>query len=66
VYLVEPVRVRDLADALGRKPFAIVADLLALKRFKSADEEIDFATAALIARKYGCRAERPPPGMLVL
>jgi hypothetical protein len=58
--------VRDLASALGVKPFKIVADLLALEQFKNADDEVDFKTAANLARKYGCRAEKPPPGVLVL
>jgi hypothetical protein len=43
-----------------------VADLLALERFKNADEAIDFETASIIARKHGYRAKRPPPGVLVL
>jgi len=37
-----------------------------MKEFKQPDEEIDFETASRIARKHGYRAERPPPGVLVL
>jgi translation initiation factor IF-2 len=66
ILLPDFVVVRDLASAIGVKPFKIVADLLALEQFKNADEEVDFATASIIARKHGCRAERPPPGVLVL
>jgi len=66
IYLTELVAVRDLAAAIGVKPFKVVADLLALGTFKNADEEIDFETAARIARQHGYRAERPPPGLLVL
>ena len=66
VYLLDPIAVRDLAAALGLKPFQIVADLFELKQFKSPDDEIDFETASAIARKHGFRPEKPPPGELVL
>lgn len=66
VYLLDPVVVRDLASALQLKPFKVVADLMELKLFKSPDATVDFETASLVARKHGYRAERPPPGMLVL
>jgi len=66
IYLTDVVVVRDLASAVGIKPFKVVAELLALGKFKNADDEIDFETAALVAAKHGCRAERPPPGVLVL
>jgi len=66
VYVLDPVAVKDLAIALRVKPFQVVADLLELKQFKHLDDELDFDTAAVIARKHGYRAERPPPGMLVL
>ena len=66
VYVLDQMVVRDLASAIGVKPFKIVAELLALKQFKTADEELDFETASTIARKHGYRAERPPPGVLVL
>lgn len=65
-YLVEPVEVRDLARFLHLKPFKIVADLLAMKLFKTADDTVDFETASIVARKHGYRAEKPPPDMLVL
>ena len=44
----------------------VVAELLALKHFKNADEEVDFETASVIARKHGYRADNPPPGSLVV
>jgi hypothetical protein len=66
VYLLDRMSVRDLAGALHLKPFKIIADLMELKLFKSPDDNVDFETASLIARKHGYRAERPPPGMLVL
>ena len=66
VYLLDPMVVRDLAGAMGLKPFQVVADLIELKLFKSADDEVDFETGSVIASKHGYRAERPPPGTLVL
>jgi translation initiation factor IF-2 len=66
VYLLEPVVVRDLASALQLKPFKVVADLMELGLFKPPNETIDFETAAIVARRHGYRAERPPPGVLVL
>ena len=66
VLLFDRMRVRDLAGAIGLKPFQVVADLIEIKQFKRPDEEIDFDIASLIARKHGYRAERSPPGVLVL
>jgi translation initiation factor IF-2 len=66
VYLIDPVVVRDLASAIQVKPFKVVADLMELSIFKSPNETVDFETAAIVARKHGYRAERPPPGVLVL
>jgi len=66
VYLLDPVVVRDLASALELKPFKVVADLMELKLLKSPDDTVDFETASRIARKHGYRAQRPPPGVLVL
>ena len=66
IFLTDSMQVRDLALALGIKPFKVVADLMELKLFKSPDDALDFATAARVVRKHGYRAERPPPGVLVL
>lgn len=66
VYLLDPMMVKDLASALKLKPFKVVADLMEMKLFKFPDDSVDFETASLIARKHGYRAQRPPPGMLVL
>jgi len=66
VYLLDPVVVRKLASAIQVKPFKVVADLMELRIFKSPNETVDFETAAIVARKHGYRAERPPPGVLVL
>ncbi len=66
VYLLDTVVVRDLASSIHVKPFKLVAELMELKLFKSPDDSVDFDTASLIARKHGYRAEKPPPGVLVL
>lgn len=66
VYLLEPVVVKDLASSIRVKPFKVVDDLMQLRIFKSPDETVAFETAVIIARKHGYRAERPPPGVLVL
>ena len=61
-----PHGVRDLASAIGLKPFQVVADLMDLRLFKRPDDIVDFETAAVIVRRHGYRAEKPPPGTLVL
>jgi translation initiation factor IF-2 len=66
VYLLDPIVVRDLASALGLKPFQVVADLIARRHFKSPDDTVDFETASVVARKHGYQATRPLPGQLVL
>ncbi len=66
VYLLDRMAVRDLAIVLQLKPFKIIADLMEMKLFKGPDDLVDFETASRIAQKHGYRAERPPPGVLVL
>ena len=66
IYPVEPIAVSDLARLLHLKPFKVVADLLEMRLFKTSEGTIDFETAAVVASKHGFRAQRPPPGMLVL
>jgi len=58
IFLPDYIEVKDLAGLLGLKPFKVVADLLALRIFKHADEWIDFSTAATIARNHGVIPER--------
>ncbi len=66
VYLLDPMEVRQLASALGLKPFRVTAELMEMRLFKSPDDLVDFQTASRVAQKHGFRAERPPPGMLIL
>jgi translation initiation factor IF-2 len=58
IFVPDYIEVKDLAGLLGLKPFKVVADVLELGTFKHADELIDFATAASIARKHGFAAEK--------
>jgi translation initiation factor IF-2 len=58
IFLPDAMEVRELAAKLGTKPFQVVADLLEMRRFKLADETIDFETAAKVARNYGYQAVR--------
>ena len=53
--------VKDLARAIQVKPFKIVADLMEMRNFNTPDETVDFETAAIVARKHGYQAQRPPP-----
>ena len=58
IFVPDYLEVRELAELLGLKPFKVVATLMELRLFKHADELINFATAANIARKHGFLAER--------
>ena len=58
IYVSDYIDVQGLAELLGVKPFKVVADLLALRIFKHADEFIDFSTAASIGNKHGFIVER--------
>jgi translation initiation factor IF-2 len=52
----DPVVVRDLASALRLKPFRIIADLLEVGEFASAQAKVRFELAAQVARKHGFHA----------
>lgn len=58
IYLPDFIEVRVLAGLLEIKPFKAVADLLAFRIFKFADDVIDFPTAARIAAMNGYVAEQ--------
>jgi hypothetical protein len=45
--------VRDLAALVKRKPFQIIADLLALGVFAKVDQQIDSAIVSRVLKKYG-------------
>ncbi len=58
IFVSEYIEVREIAELLGVKPFRVVAELLALRIFKHADEWIDFPTAARLGNKHGFVVER--------
>jgi len=59
VRIPDPVTVKDLATALARRPFQIVADLLTLGQFTTNVEAlVHFETAAKIVRHYGYEAQK--------
>jgi translation initiation factor IF-2 len=49
----DPVILKELATALGQRPFRIVADVLELGRLLFAGDPVDFQTASKVAKKYG-------------
>jgi translation initiation factor IF-2 len=49
----DPVILKELATALGQRPFRIVADVLELGRLVFAGDPVDFETATTVAKKYG-------------
>lgn len=54
----DPVVVRDLASALRKKPFKIVADIMRFGVFVYAEESVCFETASRVAWKHGFYARR--------
>ncbi len=58
IFVAAYIEVRDLAELLGVRPFKVVAEVLALRIFKHADEVIDFTTAAEVAKNFGFETER--------
>ena len=49
----DPIILKELAVALGQRPFRIVADVLELGRLVFAGDPVDFQTASKVAKKYG-------------
>ncbi len=55
--LKPPIIVRNLAEALNRKPFQIIADLMGLNVFATVNQAIDEFIAKQICAKHGFRFE---------
>ena len=55
--LKQPLNVRDLAEALNRKPFQLIADLMELNVFATVNQAIDEFIAKQICAKHGFRFE---------
>lgn len=52
-----PIIVRDLAERLNKKPFHLIADLMALNVFANVNQAIDEVVAQKVCAKYGFRFE---------
>jgi translation initiation factor IF-2 len=57
IILKPPIVVRDLAEALKRKPFQIIADLMELGVFATVNQAIEEPIAQQVCAKYGFRFE---------
>ena len=55
--LKQPIIVRDLAEALDRKPFQLIADLMELNVFATVNQTIDEFVAKQLCAKHGFRFE---------
>jgi hypothetical protein len=58
IQVAEPVTVRKLAELLGQKPFAIIADLMLLGVFATLNQVVSFEAISKVARKYGYAAKK--------
>jgi len=58
IQIPDPIAVGDLAEALGQRPFRVVADLMELGQMKFAGDPVDFETASKVAKKYGFETKR--------
>lgn len=56
--ITEPVTVGKLAELLGQKPSAIIADLMQLGVFAKASQVVSFEAISSVARKYGYAAKK--------
>jgi hypothetical protein len=53
IEIPDPISVKDLAAALGVKPFEVISDAMELNLFLSARTEVGFEISSQIARKRG-------------
>jgi translation initiation factor IF-2 len=58
IHIPDTVAVKELAAKLALRPFKVVGDLLELGEFKYPEDNIDFETAWLVAKKHGFNAVR--------
>ena len=58
IQVAGPVSVRKLAELLGQKPFAIIADLMLLGVFATVNQIVSFEAIRKVARKYGYTANQ--------
>jgi translation initiation factor IF-2 len=57
ITLKPPITVRDLAEALKRKPFQIIADLMELGVFATVNQAVEELIAQQVCAKHGFRFE---------
>ena len=57
VIMKPPIIVRDLAEKMNRKPFQLIADLMALGIFANVNQAIDEPVAEQLAAKHGFKFE---------
>ncbi len=53
IHLKPPIIVRDLATALGLKPFQVIGDLMQMNIFVSLNQSVDTEVATRICEKHG-------------
>jgi translation initiation factor IF-2 len=58
IHIPDPVGVKELAAALGQKPFKIIADTIELNNFQNIHGHLSFDMASKIAQKYGYSTHR--------
>ena len=58
VHLKPPVGVRDLANALGLKPFEVIRDLMGMNIFVNLNQTIDVEIASAVCKRHGFTFER--------
>jgi len=49
----DPVKVRDLAEALDIEPFRLINELMDLNHFVSLNTDLDFKTALAVSSRLG-------------
>ncbi|MDP6905350.1 MAG: translation initiation factor IF-2 [Verrucomicrobiota bacterium] len=57
ITLKPPIMVRELAEAINRKPFQLIADLMQLGVFANVNQAIDEPTAKQLCAKHGFKFE---------
>ena len=53
IHIPEVITVKNLAVALGQKPFKVVADLMGIGIFRGFGDTVEFQTASRVIRSYG-------------
>ena len=58
IQIPDPITVKDLAQALGQRPYRVVADLIELGQMKFAGNPVEFEAASKVAKKHGSKTKR--------